>query len=167
MTGSTRVRASRELFDTSKAAAGQPTPACPDASWRCPVNGTTVIVLPAVYAAVRAAPQNCSLVRGTVLCGCHVLDAAVYTAVTSSACVHTCSSPCPDCAGGATEALADFRGPVQPPSCPAVPDPGCTRWQYACGSQNQFRVSAGQYAALRAQQSCSSDLDFSSCVVGR
>lgn len=168
--------------------------ACANPSWQCLVNSTQASVLPEVYDLVRAAPHNCTSLSNTMLCGSYLLDMGLYTAITTDACQLGCvSSAAPGCAVPPAAALpyANFQAvlpAVQPTlapvpalalapdlapapapahACPPRPQPGCSRWEYVCGAQQQYRISEAQYSALHAAHSCAADLDVSFCFVGR
>lgn len=162
--------------------------ACANPSWQCHVNSTQASVLPEVFDLVRAAPQNCTSLSNTMLCGSYMLDLGLYTAIKSDACQLGCiSSAAPGCAVPPTVALpyANFKAllpaaqptlapaPVLAPApapaqaCPPQPQPGCSRWEHVCGDQRQFRIADTQYNALHAAHSCAADLDVSFCFVGR
>ncbi|CAL8467725.1 g7263 [Coccomyxa elongata] len=162
--------------------------ACPSPSWQCHVNSTQASVIPEVFDLVRAAPQNCTSLSNTMLCGRYLLDLGLYTAIKSDACQLGCiSSAAPGCAVPPTMALpyANFKAllpaaqptlapvPVLAPApapaqaCPPQPQPGCSRWEHVCGDQRQYRIADAQYNALHAAHSCAADLDVSFCFVGR
>lgn len=160
--------ASHNLQDSAPAAPSTAHSAgCAHLAWRCPVSGGTASVLPAVYDAVHEASGSCTFAGGQALCGCYVLDIALYQAITAGACSTSCEPPAQQGSTACTVGLLDLRPQALQhgaPTCAPAPQPGCAQWQYACGA---LRVSERLYAALQAQQSCAVDLDPSSCIVGR
>ena len=144
-----------------------PGPACSGWSWRCPLNGTQVSVLPSVYSAANSSAGSCSTLRGQALCGCYLLDGALLSVILGGTCTASCEPGCQSGASSGAVALAGCRAVAQRPLvCPAPQDPGCLAWRFTCGARRQFALSQAQHAALAVQRECAADLDFSSCVVG-
>lgn len=161
---------------------------CASLSWQCQVNATQASIAPEVYDLVRAAPQNCTALSSTMLCGSYLLDMGLYNAITAGACQLGCtSSAAPGCSVPPAPALpySAFKAvlpagqtvlapaavpapaPAPAPACPPKPQPGCARSEHVCGAQKQYRISDAQFSALNAAHTCAADLDVSFCIVGR
>lgn len=179
-------RNSRQLLAQAPSALA----ACESPSWQCQVNATHANIVPQVYDLIRAAPQNCTALSNSMLCGSYLLDLGLFNAITAGACQFGCpSTEHQDCAAPPTPALpyaaftaveplpAPVVAPALPPAvapapalapeCPRPPRPGCSRWEHVCGAQRQYRISDAQYSAMQAAHSCAADLDVSFCFVGR